>query len=290
MDKIIPSLFVVLSVDNMEQSHVEEINNLTRELAQDLQSRPDAVASVTYGQKSNLPQGTKVAGELIFAEQMLLTIAPLIIPWVLGKIDAVVKAYSERRGRQVKAKVVVGNSEIQITPQTTSYELNKSAQQIKTVSELSPNKRFALIIGNSNYLDQRLSNLNSSVVDAEKFAEILANPKIGSFDHVETIINKNNEEVKQAIEGFFNKKNREDMLLLYYSGHGIKSPSGQLFLAAQNTSSDFLKSTGISASFIKENMGESASQRQVLILDCCYGGAMLEGTKSENFVGQTVNT
>jgi uncharacterized caspase-like protein len=290
MSKITPPLFVVFSVDGMERSQVENLNDLTRELAQSLQGRSDAVDSVTFGQKSDLLQGTKVAGEIIFAEQMLLTVVPLMVPWVLGKIDAAVKLYSSRRNKQVKAKVIVGNSEIQITPQTTSYELNKSAQQIKAVSELAPNRRFALVIGNSHYLDERLSNLNSSIVDAERFAEILADPKIGSFDHVETIINKNNDEIKQAIEGFFNKKNRDDLLLLYYSGHGIKSPSGQLFLAAQNTSSDFLKSTGVSASFIKENMGESTSQRQVLILDCCYGGAVLEGTKSENFVGQTVNS
>jgi hypothetical protein len=63
-----------------------------------------------------------------------------------------------------------------------------------------------------------------------------------------------------------------------------------LFLAAQNTSSSLLRSTGIAANFIKENMEESGSQRQILILDCCYGGAIVEGAKGDNVVGQTVDS
>lgn len=284
-----PSLYVILSGDQLEPYQVEKINDLTRELAQALQSNPSAVDSVRFVQKNDLPQGTKVAGELIFAQQILLTVVPLITPWVLGKIDAIIKTFATR-GERVKAKVIVGNNEVKITPQTTSYELNKSAQQVKAISELAPNKRYALVIGNSKYLDERLSNLNSSIVDAERFAELLQDPNIGCFDQVKTVINKSNQEVKQEIEIFFCNKKREDLLLLYYSGHGIKSSSGQLFLTAQDTSSSFLKATGVSANFIRENMGESASQRQVLVLDCCYGGAIFEGMKSDNFVGQTVDS
>jgi len=289
MSKSNTPLFVVLSTDDMDLSQVEEINSLTRELAQSFENQPEAVQTVSYVQKNELPQGAKVAGELIFAQQMILTIAPLMIPWVLGKIDSVIKSFSSR-GKQVKAKVLIGNREVQITPKTTSYDLNKAAQQVTAISELSPNKRFALVIGNSNYLDTRLSNLNSSVVDAERFAEVLADPHIGSFDQVERITNKKNDEIEQAIERFFSNKNREDLLLLYFSGHGIKSQSGQLFLAAQNTTGDFLRSTGVSANFIKENMGESESQRQILILDCCYGGAIIEGSKSDNLIGQNINS
>ncbi len=283
-------IYVILSTENMTQAQVDEINQLTRELGSSLESQLEAVESVSYSGKNSLPKDTKVALEVILAEQIVMQVAPITIKWVLGKIDAGIKAFSERRGSQVKAKVIVGNREVQITPTTTTQELSKAAQQVKAASELSPSRRFALVIGNSNYKDERLPNLQSAVVDAERFAAVLADSNLGAFTHVETLINKTHDAIENAIEKFFKDKMREDMLLLYFSGHGIKSQNGQLFLAAQNTSSDFLRSTGVGANFIKENMGESNSQRQVLILDCCYGGAIVEGSKSNNAVGQNINS
>jgi uncharacterized caspase-like protein len=283
-------IYVILSVENMTQAQVAEINALTHELGIGLENQPDAVASISFGGKNDLPQGTKVALEAILAEQIVLRVAPIVTNWVLGKIEGSIKSLSERIGRQVNAKVIVGNREVLITPKTTPQELNKAAQQVKAISELAPNRRFALVIGNSNYQDERLPDLKSAVVDAERFATVLLDPNLGAFTQVDTLINKMNGAIENAIEKFFKNKLREDMLLLYFSGHGIKSQNGQLFLAAQNTNSDFLRSTGIAANFIKENMGESGSQRQILLLDCCYGGAIVEGAKSDTTIGQTVNS
>jgi uncharacterized caspase-like protein len=283
-------IYVILSTEDLTQAQVDEINQLTRELGASLESQPDAVESVSYSGKDSLPQGTKVALEVLLAEQVIMEVSPIVIKWVLGKIDSAIKSFSARRGKPVKAKVIVGSREVQISPKTTPQELTKAAQQVNAVSELSPGKRYALVIGNSNYRDERLADLKSSIVDAERFARVLADPNLGAFTHVETLINKTHDVIENAIEKFFNNKLREDMLLLYFSGHGIKSQGGQLFLAAQNTSSDLLRSTGVSANFIKENMGESNSQRQVLILDCCYGGAIVEGSKSNNALGQSINS
>lgn len=282
-------IYVILSTDQMTPAQVDDINRLTYELGKSLESQTDAVQSVSYSAKENLPQGTKVAGELILAQQILLQVTPILVPWILGKIDTIIKSFS-LSGKQINAKVLVGNREVKITPKTTSYELNKAAQQVKAFNELSPGGRFALVIGNSRYRDARLSELNSSIVDAERLAGVLADPNAGAFTQVETLINKTHDAIESAIEKFFSSKLREDLLLLYFSGHGIKSQSGQLFLAAEDTSSEVLRSTGISANFIKENMSESGSQRQILILDCCYGGAIVEGAKSENVVGQNVNS
>lgn len=282
-------IFIILSAEGMDESQVAKINDLTHELAGEFENRPDSVAAVTLSTKKDLPQGAKVALEFLYSEQILVAVVPILIPWVLGKIDAVIKHFFTR-GERVKAKVIVGNKQVEITPKTSTYELNKSVQQIKVLNELSPYKRYALVIGNSKYLDSRIPDLNSSIVDAERFAEVLKDSKVGSFDEVRTVINKNNEDIQKEVESFFGNRHPDDMLVLYYSGHGIKSQAGQLFLTAQNTSPDLLKSSGISANFIRENMNDSLSKRQVLILDCCYGGAIMENSKSENLVGQSANS
>src|SRR6266487_3608607 len=166
-------IYVILSVENMTQAQVAEINALTHELGIGLENEPDAVGSISFGGKNDLPQGTKVALEAILAEQIVLRVAPIVTNWVLGKIEGSIKSLSERIGKQVNATVIVGNREVLITPKTTPQELNKAAQQVKAISELAPNQRFALVIGNSNYQDERLPDLKSAVLDAERFATVL---------------------------------------------------------------------------------------------------------------------
>jgi hypothetical protein len=67
--------------------------------------------------------------------------------------------------------------------------------------------------------------------------------------------------------------------LLHFSGHGLKSESGELFFAASNTRPNRLGSTAFSADFVQRCMRDSRSRSIVLLLDCCYGGAFAQGVK-----------
>ncbi len=288
MNKQNNPIFIILSPDVVENFDVERLNQLTRELGRSLEGQPEYIHSISYGGREDLPKGTKTP-ELIFAQQCIITLIPIVTPWIIDKIDKFVKA-SVTAGTRITARLQMGNREVQVTPKTTSSEMLKIKQQVKAIEELSPGKRYALVIGNSEYLDEHLAELESPTFDAERLAEVFSDPSISAFDQVETLINKDNDVIEKSSERFFSNRNRDDLLLLYFSGHGIRNEVGQLFLAARNTMRDLIRSTGISAGFIKEIMDASFSQRQILILDCCFGGAMLEGAKSEQFVGQSVNS
>jgi Caspase domain len=69
------------------------------------------------------------------------------------------------------------------------------------------------------------------------------------------------------------------VLLVHFSGHGLKSESGELFFAAANTRPNRLGSTAVSADFVQRCMAASRSRSVVLLLDCCYGGAFAQGVK-----------
>jgi Leucine-rich repeat (LRR) protein/outer membrane protein assembly factor BamD (BamD/ComL family) len=94
--------------------------------------------------------------------------------------------------------------------------------------------------------------------------------------------------VRRAIASFFSKKTRQDLLLLYFSGHGVLDDQGQLFLAVRDTDSQLLSGTAIPSSYITTEMNNSHSQRQVLVLDCCHSGAFARGTKGQ--IGSSVGT
>ncbi|GAA2819374.1 caspase family protein [Crossiella cryophila] len=65
----------------------------------------------------------------------------------------------------------------------------------------------------------------------------------------------------------------EDLLLVYYAGHGIRSQvREQLFLGVRLTSPRNLWGTGVPFDSIREVVESSPARTRVLLLDCCYAG------------------
>lgn len=149
-------------------------------------------------------------------------------------------------------------------------------------------RKLALLIGNSNYEDLSLSRLMKPIADVRGLVDVLVNPDIGNFEIEDVLINENDSKIKIAIEKFFKRKKSDDLLLLYYAGHGVLDEQGRLYLAAPNTQRYLLKSTAIPTDFIAGEMQESDSKEQILILDCCHSGAFIRGVRAA--VGTPVNT
>jgi sigma-B regulation protein RsbU (phosphoserine phosphatase) len=147
-------------------------------------------------------------------------------------------------------------------------------------------KKYALIIGNDTYDDPRFKPLCAPIADVKQLTEVLADPRIGSFT-VQQIVNEQESTISRILERFFRNREREDLLLVHFSGHGIKDINGRLFLAVRDTNPEELNSSSIPARFLREQIDQCRSQKIFLILDCCYAGAFEEGTRG---VGMTVGS
>ncbi len=139
--------------------------------------------------------------------------------------------------------------------------------------------KYALVIGNSEYQDSRLAGLVKPGQDARGLAEVLRSPAIGAFDEVRLLVDEPEAVVRRAISRFFAQRSRHDLLLLYFSGHGVLDDEGQLYFAVRDTEHDALSATAVAASFVRQEMNRSPSRRQVLILDCCNSGSFGKGAK-----------
>jgi len=148
--------------------------------------------------------------------------------------------------------------------------------------------KFALVIANTEYQDASFAKLTAPGKDAEEFAEVLRNAELGAFDDVSVLINEGEGKTRRSIARFFAERKPADLLLLYFSGHGIRNDQGQLFLAANDTEISILEATGIPAEFVTRAMNNSRSQRQLLILDCCNSGAFAHGSKSTSSIGKSM--
>ncbi len=136
--------------------------------------------------------------------------------------------------------------------------------------------KVALLIGVSEYREG-LEPLSAPPKDVAAMQEVLQNPEMGGFDEVKPLINPNRSQMEEEIEIWLKDRQPDDLLLLFFSGHGVKDESRELHFATCNTRKDqrgeLMKSTAVPASFVRSCLKRCISKRQVVILDCCFSGA-----------------
>ncbi|MGK5642191.1 caspase, EACC1-associated type [Streptomyces sp. URMC 126] len=139
--------------------------------------------------------------------------------------------------------------------------------------------RRALLIGAGEYEDDRLSTLLSPAADCAALAEVLKDPEIGGFE-VQDLVDTDRSLVDRAIGDFFRQAGRNDLLLLYFSCHGLES-NDKLYFALRHTDRDQPIFTGIPATLVREAMDACRARSIVVILDCCHSGLFPPGAKGE---------
>ncbi|MEH2397898.1 ABC transporter substrate-binding protein [Nostoc sp.] len=149
--------------------------------------------------------------------------------------------------------------------------------------------KVALLIGVSEY-EPGLTPLPAATKDVEAMRQVLENPEIGGFDKVIPLKNPQRQAMDEAIEALFANRQKDDLVLLFFSGHGIKDENGKLYFAACNTKKsekgELVKATTVPANSVHSVMSNSRCKREVVILDCCFSGAFAEGmsAKDDGFV------
>lgn len=141
---------------------------------------------------------------------------------------------------------------------------------------MPPRRRLALLVATYRYQDSGLRQLTAPGHDAEALAEVLRDPEIADFD-VTILVNEPHHVVGKAIGEFYRDRRRDDLTLLYFTGHGLKDDEGRLYLAMTNTTRDDLLFTALSAQQVDYAMESCSSRQKILVLDCCYSGAFPSG-------------
>ena len=140
--------------------------------------------------------------------------------------------------------------------------------------------RHALLIGVSEFADARLARLNAPANDVTALQGLLQDSSRGGFDSVELSLNEDFLVVRDHLSRFFHNRTPDDLLLLYYSGHGILGRGNRLFLATAGSNLDTPRDRSIAAKEIREFIEDSRAERQIIVLDCCHSGAFAEHAKA----------
>ncbi len=141
-------------------------------------------------------------------------------------------------------------------------------------------KKHALLIGASAFRDGRFPRLEKPARDVASLEAVLRDPGVGAFDDVRSCLDAPADQVRREIARLFSGRGHDDLVLLFFAGHGVKDDFGKLYLVASDTDRDLLSATAIPADFITQEMDQSRSRKQVLLLDCCHSGALAEGVRA----------
>lgn len=139
-------------------------------------------------------------------------------------------------------------------------------------------RRLAVLVGSSlfHYDKADLPNLKCPPNDVTGFAEVLSDVRRGGFDRIEKLIDSPWYEVLPRINEVLQEANYEDLVLIYYSGHGKLNSRGKLHLATPDTTISNLEATSIPIETIRGYIDGTKAERVILILDCCYSGRVAD--------------
>ena len=146
--------------------------------------------------------------------------------------------------------------------------------------------KIALLIGVSEY-EPGLEGLPSAVNDVTAMQQVLTNPDMGEFavDAVTVLQNPDRQTMETAIYHLFANRAKEDLVLLYFSGHGVVDEGGEFYFANRFTRKDqgrVIPPTAVAARSVRDWLEQSRSQHKVIILDSCFSGAFAKGVKAKD--------
>jgi len=130
----------------------------------------------------------------------------------------------------------------------------------------------AILISNAVYRDPGIPNLPAASGCTSAMAAVLTSDLCGwSADRVESLqdVSAPHELARRIVDLV---KGVQDVLLLYYVGHGMRTSNGQLALAVQESSADpeLLPHTAIMYEAIARILRGSPAVTKLVILDCCH--------------------
>jgi Caspase domain len=136
----------------------------------------------------------------------------------------------------------------------------------------------AILIASSVFSpDSGIEPLNFPLNDVSAMELTLRSEDFGF--QVEKLINEECPVVMRRLEGWISRANYDDLILIYFSGHGKLSRGRELFLTCANTREDSLHATALKYKWLTDLVQDQSLQKVAILLDCCYAGRAISGMR-----------
>ncbi|MBW4449081.1 MAG: caspase family protein [Spirirestis rafaelensis WJT71-NPBG6] len=170
-----------------------------------------------------------------------------------------------------------------------------STSRSNQVKKTDTGKLWLMLVGINKYQDKGLPTLNYSSVDCQGLADALTGAtkqfpqKEVKIHHDFASLAPSLENVRVSLQEITAAAKPQDMVLFYFSGHGMLEPnSQQAFLCLADTEKSNLKNTGLGLQELLQLLNNCPAQNQLVWLDACHSGGMtLRGIATEPLLNPT---
>ncbi|GCB49157.1 hypothetical protein SNL152K_6491 [Streptomyces sp. NL15-2K] len=138
------------------------------------------------------------------------------------------------------------------------------------------------MVGPAYYEDPELTDVPVIANNISDLAQVLTDEKLGGFNPFTCIAVPSTAGVAQVGSALVHAAaEAEDLLLFYYSGHGLLGPRRrELYLSLASTRSDQLAFTALPFDAVRDACLDSKATNRVVILDSCFSGRAIGETLS----------
>ncbi len=145
-------------------------------------------------------------------------------------------------------------------------------------------ERWAVVIGVGQYGSADIPDLEFAGADARAVYEFLTSSAAGPFeeDHVRFLTDEEatGEAMRDALFVFLQQADWDDLVFIYYAGHGAPDPNrpDNLYLLPTDSDLDALASTAFPMWDVKTALRRQiASERVIVVADACHSAGTADG-------------
>ncbi|MGW5517161.1 caspase, EACC1-associated type [Nocardia africana] len=143
----------------------------------------------------------------------------------------------------------------------------------------------AALIGVSRYTNSEITDIPAAANNVEDLAGLLIAPTGASLAQDQCTVLVDPDRPSQVGELVARTANdAEDVLLVYYTGHGLLDRRGRLHLALSGSDPDQPQWSSIPYATLRDELAASRARARILILDCCFSGRAFEAMSAPSTV------
>ncbi len=141
----------------------------------------------------------------------------------------------------------------------------------------SVGSRWAVVVGVSAYKDTTIPQLRYAHRDAQAFADFLKSPNGGAFndDHILVMLNEQatRKSFIDALFSFLAETKSEDLVMIFFSGHGSSISRDQSYFLMSDTKLRDLENTAVAMKEIQNAVTKNIPAERVIVFsDACFSG------------------
>jgi tRNA A-37 threonylcarbamoyl transferase component Bud32 len=146
--------------------------------------------------------------------------------------------------------------------------------ELLTVSAMRPPdpSRWAILVGIQAYEDNSLSRLTYPTADARLIRQTLIQRYRLPAEQALLLENPSQVRLEQGIAEALRRIKSEDELIVYIAGHAYRNEDGVIYLAPTNFNLSKMTTSGVSLSWLANQLEACSAKRKLLLLDTSNAG------------------